>query len=65
MADTVLSLLVKELDQQAKQLEVAMVGGNFKTFEDYKYAAGQYRGLMVARNRVQDLATKLENSDDE
>jgi uncharacterized protein YaaR (DUF327 family) len=61
---TELEVIVKQIDDKVEQLKEALVTGNFGSFEEYKKACGEIRGLLIARGYALDLKDKLEKSDD-
>ena len=48
MGETVLTHLSKKLQEEMKVYEQETVLGKVKTFEDYKFSCGVYRGLAIA-----------------
>lgn len=61
---TELDVVVKQIDEKVEQLKEVLVTGNFGSFEEYKKACGEIRGLLIARGYALDLKDKLENSDE-
>jgi uncharacterized protein YaaR (DUF327 family) len=61
---TELEIVVKQIDEKVEQLKEALVNGNFVSFEEYKKACGEIRGLLTARGYALDLKDRLENSDE-
>lgn len=51
---------LKELNEQIAMLINAMVSGSAKDFADYRYMAGQYRGLSVAKTRYEEMLQSQE-----
>lgn len=52
-------LHLEELDEQLERLTGSIVRGDAKDFAEYKHMVGQYRGLMVAKNRFEELVSKM------
>lgn len=61
---TELDVVVKQIDEKVEQLKEVVVTGNFESFDGYKKACGEIRGLLIARGYALDLKDKLENSDE-
>jgi len=57
--------MTKQINDGRDRLTITMQNGNFTTFEDYKYVVGQYRGLTIALNMLDEIGTKIEGTDDE
>jgi len=62
---TELDIIVQQLDEKVKQLNEAVVNGNFEKFEDYKKTCGEIRGLLTARGYALDLKDRIERANDE
>ena len=58
------SYLINRIEEQIEDLSHAMAVNKYDTIEDYKYAAGQIRGLVVAMNIIKDRADQLLEDDD-
>ena len=63
MDDTLEYLHAKLEDERTAVIE-SLADGNYKTFEEYKYATGFLRGLLLAQATITDLAKRMENSDE-
>jgi len=50
---------LKELDEQLEMLNAAMVRGA-QDWPQYQNMVGQYRGLMVAKARFEDMVKLME-----
>lgn len=61
----VYDVLLTELRDRIARLTDAMARGNCASFDEYKYASGQLRGLESACAIIADLKKRLENADDE
>ena len=64
MMDKTLEILTEKYRERMAVLQDAIARGNCATFEDYKYACGQLRGLEAACMVIEDLTTTMENSDE-
>ena len=53
-----------EINEKIKQLEDHTTLGHLASYEEYKFLCGQIRGLLTARDIMNDLKNKLENDDD-
>lgn len=62
--DRTLEYLLNEYKERMGMLSEAMSRGMCTTFEEYKFTCGQLRGLESACAVIQDLADRLEKSDD-
>ena len=62
--DRNLDYLLDEYKQRIDVLKQAVAAGNCQSFEEYKYACGQLRGLESACLIITDLKQRLENSDE-
>jgi hypothetical protein len=64
MMDKNLEYLLNEYAERMEMLSVALARGACTSYEEYKYACGQLRGLEAACNVIKDLQRNLENSDE-
>jgi hypothetical protein len=64
MMDSTLEHLMSQIEEQRKNMIESIGEGAAKTFDDYRYAAGVVRGLLIAQSLVADLAKNMENFDD-
>jgi hypothetical protein len=62
--DKNLEYLLDEYKERISVLKQAVAAGNCQSFEEYKYACGQLRGLESACLIITDLKQRLENSDE-
>ena len=60
----VLRHLAMKIDEKCEQLKDDAAAGKAATFEDYKFACGIYRGLMLAKDMIIEVHEHLEQSDD-
>jgi hypothetical protein len=63
MNDTLEYLLSKIREERMARGE-AMADGALQSYEDYKYVTGVIRGLLIAEEIINDLAKRMENSDE-
>lgn len=62
--DKNLEYLLSEYAERMEMLSGALSRGACTSFEEYKYACGQLRGLEAACAVIKDLKRNLENSDE-
>lgn len=63
MNDT-LEYLVEKLQEERNSKGEALLDGAVQSFEEYKYATGVIRGLLLAESIITDLAKRMESSDE-
>jgi hypothetical protein len=56
--------LISAYQDRMQMLSEAISAGNCTSFEEYKFACGQIRGLEAACGIIQDLESNLEKVDD-
>ena len=61
---TALDVVMKELSEKRESLSRALVEGGAKDFAEYRFMAGEIRGLSLAHAYIQDLVRRLENDDE-
>lgn len=64
MNDDLLKYLSSKIQEEMKVIEKDMAMGSAKTYDDYRFAAGIYRGLLIANNFIIETAERLEKQDD-
>lgn len=62
--DMNLEYLLNEYRERIDMLKQSIAAGNCTSYEEYKYACGQVRGLEAACLTITDLKYKLENSNE-
>ncbi len=62
--DKNLEYLLSEYMERMEVLSGALARGACTSYEEYKYACGQLRGLEAACSVIKDLQRNLENSDE-
>lgn len=65
MAATVISVILREIEERQKGLMDALGSGAAKDYAEYRYMCGEIRGLSFAHAYVTDLVRKLEQDDDD
>lgn len=61
---TELEYIAKLIDEKAEQIRDDTVMGGAEDFAAYKYGCGIYRGLLLAKGYIADVAKKIEEDDD-
>ena len=56
--------LISAYQDRIQMLSDAISVGHCSSYEEYKFACGQIRGLEAACSIIKDLASNLENADD-
>lgn len=64
MNSDLLEHLSKKLQDEMKVIEQDTALGKAKDFGDYKYAAGIYRGLLIANNILIETAERMRKDDE-
>lgn len=59
-----LDYLTDKLEEERKNVIESLGNGSAKDFSEYQNAVGKVRGLLIAQSLVQDLAKRLEESND-
>jgi hypothetical protein len=57
-------LIVKEIDDEIKQLEERLGAGDAKNYEEYCRMCGVITGLLTSRRYITDLTKNMESHDD-
>lgn len=66
MADHVLELLVKKLQDRVEQVSESLRDGSAKDYAEYRNLCGVVRGLELAQMETNDLLRRLkENENDD
>lgn len=60
MAETVFSLLRKEIGTDIDQIKLTLYNNRVKDIEQYRFLTGQLLGLTTALDRVKALESKVE-----
>ena len=64
MDTRVLEVISSQLNDQIAQIQEFLGTGQAKDYAEYREGCGKIRGLIVAKQQVEDLVRNLENSDD-
>jgi len=64
MDTRVLEVISSQLDDQIAQTQEFLGSGQLKDYAEYRESCGKIRGLISAKQLVQDLVRNLENSDE-
>lgn len=64
MNDDILTYLTRELNEQRAALTESLLNNGAKDFAEYKFTVGVLRGLLTAQSLVEDLANRMEMSND-
>jgi hypothetical protein len=65
MANTVMELLQKKLEERKKLIVESVGSGVAKDYAEYRDLCGVIRGLTTAQQEIEDLVRKLKDDDDE
>ena len=57
-------VIIKEIDEQVRNLEEHLGTGTAKDYAEYQNICGKISGLLSVRRYVQDLQKNMENSDE-
>jgi sugar-specific transcriptional regulator TrmB len=60
----VLQYLQQELTSEIEVMKEDLASGKAKNFDEYRHSSGVIRGLLIARNKIAEMAERLENSDE-
>lgn len=64
MSGDILQYLSKKIGEELKVIEADTALGKATSFEDYKFACGIYRGLLLANSIIIETAQKMEHDDE-
>ena len=56
--------LYKKLRQRREDIEVSLGTGNIGSFEEYRYAVGQIKGLTFMEDEIRTAMKNIEYADD-
>jgi hypothetical protein len=59
-----LTYLQKELTSEVEVMKEDLASGKAKNFDEYRHSCGVIRGLLIAKNKLAEMAERLENSDE-
>lgn len=58
------SVLIQQLNEEIRMVEINLGSGAAKDYNEYQNLCGKIRGLLIAREAINDLKHTMENSDD-
>ena len=64
MDTRVLEVISSQITDQIAQIQQCLGTGQAKDYAEYRESCGKIRGLIVAKQQVEDLVRNLENSDE-
>ena len=56
--------LYKKLRQRREDIQVSLGTGNIGSFEEYRYAVGQVKGLAFMEDEIRSAMKSIEYADD-
>ena len=62
--DSTLEYLWSQIEDRRKTLVENLGDGSAKDFEAYQMTVGTIRGFLTVQNMINDLAKRMENSDE-
>ena len=65
MANTVMELLQKKLEDRKARIVESVGSGAAKDYAEYRDLCGVIRGLTTAQQEIEDLVRKLKEDDDD
>lgn len=64
MSHDLLKYLSDKIQEELGVIEKDTVLGKAASLDDYKFACGVYRGLLLARNIIIETAERMDKADD-
>lgn len=64
MDTRVLEVISSQINDQIAQIQEFLGTGQAKDYAEYRESCGKIRGLIVAKQQIEDLVRNLEQSDD-
>ena len=64
MDTRVLEVISSQIQDQIAQIQEFLGTGNAKDYAEYRESCGKIRGLIAAKQQIEDLVRNLENSDE-
>lgn len=64
MSKDLLKYLANKIQEERRVIESDMAMGSAKTYDDYRYAAGIYRGLLIANNLIMETSERMDSDDE-
>jgi hypothetical protein len=65
MANSVMELLQRKLEERKKLVVESVGNGAAKDYAEYRDLCGVIRGLTTAQQEIEDLVRKFKDNDDE
>jgi hypothetical protein len=65
MIEQFVAAVMRAIEEQRTVINMPLLDGSCTDFPDYKYSAGQLRGLALAEREIKDLAEKWKKAQDE
>lgn len=57
-------VLLRQINEEIRTVEINLGAGAAKDYSEYQNLCGKIRGLLIAREAINDLKQTMENSDD-
>jgi hypothetical protein len=57
-------VLIQQMNEEIRTIETNLGAGAAKDYNEYQNLCGKIRGLLIAREAINDLKQTMENSDD-
>lgn len=64
MANDALSLLMKQMEDEIKDVAAAILDGSCRDFAEYRWMAGRIYGLKVAQRTVGEMEKRLQEAEE-
>ncbi len=64
MDTRVLEVISSQINDQIAQIQEFLGTGQAKDYAEYRESCGKIRGLIVAKQQIEDLVRNLEKDDD-
>lgn len=64
MSKDILQYLSHRIQEETVRIEKEMAMGAAKDYPDYRFAAGIYRGLLIANNLIIETSERMEKDDE-
>ena len=63
--DQTLEYLINKIEDRRRSIEISLGDGAAKDYSNYQYSVGNIQGLLTVKYIIQDLAKRMESSEDE
>lgn len=64
MDNDIMSLLLKQMEEDKQSVVIAITRGNIKDFAEYQSLCGRIRGISDCQQLVKDMESRLQRQDD-